>query len=114
MNVIREKVLPVLQVICNTIATENKLKSTPTIRFDELNLHDFNMFRLAIMDLYNSGNLSRESYAKWLGFNWEEEISKREKETKILQDKNIPEFAPKPFSNSPQIGQQPTEITNNE
>lgn len=110
MNVIREKLLPVLQVICNTIATENKLKSTPIIKFDRLNLHDFNMFRLAIMDLYNSGNLSRETYTKWLGFNWDEEVSKRERETKLLQDKNIPEFAPKPFSNSPQIGQQSKEI----
>lgn len=107
MNVIREKILPVLQNICNEISSRNKLKYTPIVKFEKLNLHDFSVFRAALMDLYNSGNLSREAYAKTFGFNWTEEIEKIEKESKILETKKLPEFAPRPYSNSPKnVGEE--------
>lgn len=102
MKAMRNQLLVVLQAICNEIANRNHLPKAPIIKFAEINLNEFTSFRQGLADLYATGNLSRTSYAEFMGFNWIDEMVNRESENKVLKEKNLEEFSPKPFSNAPE------------
>ncbi len=61
-----------------------------------------------LIELYNSGNISRESFDAAFGFDVYEELDKRAAENARLSELKIEEFAPVPFSNQPEKGTTPT------
>ena len=102
MMKLQRVLLPLVEYIVDEIVDQNKLTGTPSaIRFNDINLNDFADYATAIEGLYNAGNLSRESFAKVLGFNIFEELEKRSEENDLLDKLGLEEFGPVPFSASP-------------
>ncbi len=102
MENMQKKLLPIVNDIIYKIAKYNGLDNSPDVRFSKINLVAFTDFVTALAQLYNTGNLSRESYDDIFGYNFKEEIEKRANEEKMLADKKIPTFAPQPFSPQPE------------
>jgi hypothetical protein len=103
MENMQKKVLPIARNIIYNVATKNKFKDIPTIRFKKVNLNKLVDFIVAWNALYDSGNLSREDYLEPLGFNFEEQMKKRKKEEDLMEELGIPAFQPAPFSPQPEI-----------
>jgi hypothetical protein len=104
MDNFRRKIRDILQAIVNEIANLNNFKTAPEIDFKPLQLIEFKTFIDAVSVLYQSGNISRESYADILGFNWKDEMDAKIEEQKVLEDSGLPEFAPQAFSPAPGDG----------
>ena len=111
MESFRRKIERVLQGIINEIAARNKFSNTPDIEFEPLQLTEFKVFTDAVAKLYDTGNLSRESYAEIFGFEWEDEMELKKEEQKTLVASGLPEFAPQAFS--PQPGQGGDQVAPN-
>ena len=101
MENFRNYILKVIRQICIDVSTRNKLSSAPVVRFKPLNLVQFKEFALALEGLYASGNLSREEYAEYFGYDWNDSMDAKEEEQKILKKKKLGEFAPAQFSPAP-------------
>lgn len=106
MENFRTKILTVIKSVIHQIAIKNNLKSEPITKFKPLRLFDYATLAKSLADLYNSGNLSRTTYSEEFGYDWVDETDHREEEQKVLMDKQLGEFAPKPFSNQPTGGNQ--------
>jgi hypothetical protein len=104
MENFRSKIRVVLQDIINKVAKLNSFKNTPRVFFAPLQIVDFTTFVTAIQALYDSGNLSRTSFAEIFGFSWEDEMEEKMDEQKVLEASKLPEFAPAPFSPAPNTG----------
>lgn len=103
MEKLQRVMLPLAEYIVDQIIEQNKISGRPSdIRFEAINLHDFAEFIEAVKALYESGNLSRESYAKELGYNITEELSSRKDENEMLEEMGLEEYGPVPFSKSPE------------
>lgn len=109
MDNFRAKILTVLKDIVFEVQTANNIKETPVIRFKPLTLFDYQTLLKSLADLYSGGNLSRTSYSEILGHNWDDEITLREKEKKVLEEKGLDEIAPTPFSKVPNAGDKTPE-----
>lgn len=106
MENIRAKLLNVAVKIVYDVLEKNSFKGLPGgIRFEEINLHEFTSFVTGLSELYNSGNLSRESYSKYFGYDINEELNKRADENAMLKEMGLTEFGPVPFSPAPAIGE---------
>lgn len=99
----RDKILEVLKKIVYDVAKANNFSSVPTIKFKPINLNKFADFITAMVKLYDTGNLSRESFADIFGYVWKDEMDKKEQEQKVLEEKQLGEFAPNAFSPAPSI-----------
>jgi hypothetical protein len=97
----RKSIEFILNYVVEQVSELNGFKSTPNVNFKPLHLADYAVYMSSLYQLYSSGNLSRQSYAEELGFNWAEEIDKRIAEEKLLVDSGLPEFAPTPNSRVP-------------
>jgi hypothetical protein len=102
MEDMQRQLLPIANWILQDIADSNGLKDYPKPRFSAISLHSFRNFVEAMGALYNSGNISRTSYDEAFGYNWEEEMSKKEEEEKLIKKLDLPEFSPQPYSPQPQ------------
>jgi hypothetical protein len=102
MERLQRLLLPLVEKIVYDVVEENQLGGEPSdIRFTPINLYDFQIFAEAIKGLYESGNLSRESWAKELGFNIVEELNQRAEENKLLEKLDLEEHGPVPYSETP-------------
>ena len=101
MENVRKAILKIIVGIVKEIVDQNRLKDVPKVRFANMNLHSFKNFVQGMVSLYDTGNISRTSFAKTFGFDWEEEMSTKEEEQKVLKEKGLPEFSPQPFSPQP-------------
>jgi hypothetical protein len=101
---LRKEIIKIIEDIVFEISEYNNFNSFPSVTFAPLDMHEFKTFIDSLGKLYDSGNLSRESYAKVFGYNWDEEIKRRVEEQKVIEETNIPEFQPQPHSQNPQFG----------
>lgn len=101
MEYIRKKILKVVNRICSEISKQNNFKTVPEAKFKPINLRAFAEFSKALRELYDTGNLSRTSYADYLGYDFVAEMDTKEADQKVLKDKKLDDFAAKPFSNQP-------------
>lgn len=106
MEAMRSQILIILRDIIKNVAEGNDLKDVPEVRFAPINLHSFKQFVEGMTALYDSGNLSRTSFSAAFGYNWEEEIKQKSEENDLLQELEVEEFAPQPFSPQPNMNQQ--------
>jgi len=102
----REKILKILNNVLAETFRLNSLRGKTKLAFDPINLTEFAEWTAALRELYDTGNVSRTSYAKELGYNWEDELDLREEEQKEMKERGIEEFAPKPYSPIPGQNQQ--------
>lgn len=114
MENFRHKILEVLQYIVDEVVRTNNLKYNPIVSFMPINLVAFKEYFDGLTELYNTGNVSRDTYANALGIKWEDEMYKKEDENELLKEKELGEFAPQPFSPQPgvpgQSGAQPANV----
>ena len=105
---LRKKVLGILDGILFDISEYNGFSDFPEVTFRQLNLHEFASFVEALSKLYDTGNLSRASFAEIFGYRWKEEMKLREGEEKLMKELDLPEFQPQPHSQDPQQGGSPS------
>lgn len=102
MKRVRESLMKIVDKVYKELANLNSaIKTEPEVTFAPINLLSLANFYAGIKDLYATGNLSRRSYAESFGFVYGEELDRIESEQSQLADRNIPEFAPVPHSNTP-------------
>lgn len=101
MQRLREVLFPIVKAIIDTIAEENNLGGLPEVKFMPINMMAVSSFVQGVMNLYETGNLSREDYAEVFGFDIYDQLEKRSKEKEVLDELDLEEFAPVPHSNEP-------------
>ncbi len=101
MDNFRARILVVVKDIVRNIAEGNNLKSTPEVEFKPLTLFDHQTLLQSLSDLYNTGNISRTTYANALGFTWDDEIKQKKAENDTMEELGVEEFAPQPFAAQP-------------
>jgi len=109
MEKLQNKILKVLNSIIKELFDANKFKGSTILRFEPINLVGFMDLATALGKLYDTGNLSRTSYAKAFGYDFDEELDQREKERKLMEEMGIPEFENQPFSPTSQVPGSPNQ-----
>jgi hypothetical protein len=98
MENFRRKIIEVIKKICLEVAKENNFKNPPQVTFKQLNLHSFQDLLSGLSKLYETGGLSRQSYDDVLGYDFEDELDKRELEQGMIEKAGIPQVGLSPFS----------------
>jgi len=101
MENLREKLMLLLDIIVQNMVELNGLSNEPEYDFAPMNLHDFTKFFEALSKLYETGNISRDSFVEPFGFNVETELQKRKEEQDLIKKLGLEEFSPLPHSNAP-------------
>jgi hypothetical protein len=112
MENMQTRIHSIIHGILTKVTRQNGLSEVPRTRFEKINLHAFDKFVSGMVSLYNTGNISRETFSGAFGFNWEEEVKRRVNEQQTLKDNQLGEFAPQPFSPKPTIPGQTPQDTN--
>lgn len=115
MEVLRRKMLPIAKMVMESVVEQNpQLKQVPVVTFEPMDLTKFSDFLEGLQALYETRNLSRTSYAARFGYILEDEWKKIKEEDSLMKQMNIQEFAPVPYSNSPNTGTDTNNVSNNE
>lgn len=110
LDVIRSQIIVVIRQIINDVMIKNNFKGRPNvIRFEPMKIIRFRELFEAVRFLYESGSLSRQSLSEFAGYNFFEEVGKRYEEEQKLQEMNLPEFGPMPYSRNPDKGKRTEE-----
>ena len=81
---------------------------TISLKFAPINLVSFGELVEGLTKLYETGNLSRDSYADAFGYDIEEEFRLKKEEKATMKKMGLDEFPQQPFSPPPnQGGNQP-------
>ena len=102
MEGIQEDLLPIVKDIVYNISKKNSLKDVPEVYFNKINLKATEDFVKEMTALYETGNISRQTYTHEFGYNFTEEMTKKKKDEELISDLGITEFAPKPYSPQPE------------
>ena len=102
MEAFRRKIIEVLNKVVTDTLVENNMKGTTELRFAPINLSSFRYFVDAMIKLYETGNISKETFVAQFGMNYQDEFERREKEKEQLEASNLDEFPQQPFSNPAQ------------
>lgn len=113
MENMQKDLITIADGIVKEISVMNGFKNIPTIRFSKINISTFKNFVEAMNSLYETGNISRTSYDDAFGYNWEDEVDRKEFENKELEKRGLEEFSPMPFSNQPKNPKQKEKPTDN-
>lgn len=101
MEALRNKLLDFVYTVVEEVCDRNKISRRPIFRFAPINLHDFGKLFEMLTKLYESGNLSRETYTDYMGYDLDTELERRKTEKSKLKKMGLDEFSPLPHSNSP-------------
>jgi hypothetical protein len=101
MENMQEKLIIILKDIVYNISKRNEFKGVPEISFGRINLNKLDDFTTAWVQLYETGNLSRDTFVGAFGYDFEEEINRRKEEEDYMEELGVPSFAPVPYSNQP-------------
>jgi hypothetical protein len=99
MEAYRRKIIQVLNDVVKDTLKMNKMKGTTEVRFKPINLSSFRYFVDAIIKLYETGNISKETFVSQFGMSYADEFERREDEKKKMDDSDLEEFPEQPFSN---------------
>jgi hypothetical protein len=92
MEIMRDALMPIIHKIFYEVKEQNELKSDlPDIEFTPINLLGLRLYYEGLSKLYDTGNLSRTSYAKSYGYDISEEFAKKEEEKKMLKTYGLDE-----------------------
>lgn len=104
MEALRSQLQPIIRAICYNIYKFNsKIKTIPEFVFKPISLMSLRLFYEGLNELYNTGNLSRKSYAEAYGFDLVGELEQRSEEQELFDILDIEEVAPSnvPGANAP-------------
>jgi hypothetical protein len=117
MESMRDSLLPIAEfIVYGVIKYNDTMERLPEdVKFKPINLMSLQLFYEGLQKLYESGNLSRQSYDEAFGYSFDEEVERRIGEEQMIKDSGIPEFAPVPHSNVPtNAPNKPNNNTNKE
>lgn len=114
MNAIRDQLLPIVNFIFYNMEKYNEtiVRVPEDIKFKPINLMSLQLFFEGLQSLYESGNISRQSFAEAFGYDFNDEIDKRIDEQETIEESGLQEFAPVPHSNMPGQQQNQTQQQN--
>ena len=98
MEVYRRKIIGVLDGVVAETLKQNGMKGTTELRFKPINLSSFRFFVDAMIKLYETGNISKETFVEQFGMNYSDEFERRENEKEMMDDSDLEEFPEQPFS----------------
>jgi len=101
IRAVRLALKPFTEKLYKEIARLNGYDKIPELEFERLRLYDVEKMSRSVMDMYEKGVLSRTSYLNVAGYEFDREIDNIVREREILEENNIPEFAPQPFTPQP-------------
>lgn len=97
MEMMRDALLPIVDKVFYEVKEQNSLISQlPDIEFKPINLLGLRLFFEGVQKLYDTGNLSRTSFAESYGFNLSEELEKRKEEQEMLKELKLDDTTPAP------------------
>ena len=99
MEAYRRKIISVLDGVISETLKHNGMKGTTALRFKPINLSSFRYFVEAMIKLYETGNISKETFVEQFGMNYSDEFERREDEKKMMDASDLEEFPEQPFSN---------------
>jgi hypothetical protein len=99
MEVYRRKIIEVIDGVVKETLKLNGMKGTTELRFKPINLSSFRYFVDAMIKLYETGNISKETFVEQFGMNYGDEFERREDEKKMMDESDLEEFPDQPFSN---------------
>ena len=102
MEDIRDDLYIIVEEIFHQIVERNGFRGKPVIQFSKINLHDFLKFFDVLIQLYQTGNISRQTLVEQFGYDLNDEFDKRKDESEKLTKMGIQEFAPVPHSTTPE------------
>lgn len=108
MEKIREKVLHVLSDIVYNIFEKNKFRGETKLKLAPINLVSFGDLVEGLTKLYDTGNLSRSSYADAFDYDIDEEFRLKKEEKEKMEEMGLDEFPPQAFSPQPGGNDQQT------
>ena len=92
MEAMRDDLMPIVDKIFYEVRDKNNLKSElPEVEFKPINLLGLRLFYEGLGKLYDTGNLSRETYAKSYGIDITEEFAKKQEEKDMLKKYGLEE-----------------------
>lgn len=111
MNAMREQLLPIVYFIFYNMEKYNDtvVRLPEDIKFKPINLMSLQLLFEGIQALYESGNISRQSFAEAFGYDFNAEVDKRIDEQSVIDESGLQEFAPVPHSNTPGDGKTPAQ-----
>ena len=98
MEVYRRKIIAVLDDVIAETLKLNGMTGTTELRFKPINLSSFRYFVEAMIKLYETGNISKETFVEQFGMNYSDEFERRENEKKMMDESDLEEFPEQPFS----------------
>ncbi len=98
MESMRSKLLELVNKIANDIVELNQMSGKPIVRFEDINLNNFERFFDMLVQLYDQGNVSRDTLVSKLGLEIETELQKRKEEKDLVEKLGLDEV---PVSNVP-------------
>jgi len=97
MENFRNKLLRIAKYIYDEVVKKNDLGDYGGVRFEKINLVKFDDLSVALLELYEKGNISRTSISEFYGYNWNEEVHSRKEEKDLLEKLGLDEYNPQPF-----------------
>ncbi len=98
MEVYRRKIISVLDDVIAETLKLNGMKGSTELRFKPINLSSFRYFVEAMIKLYETGNISKETFVEQFGMSYSDEFERRESEKKMMDESDLEEFPEQPFS----------------
>jgi hypothetical protein len=87
MNVMRDELAPIIYRVFYEVHEKNNLKGElPEIKFKPINLLGLRLFHEGLIKLYDSGNLSRASFAEAYGYDISAELNKKVDEKELMKE----------------------------
>lgn len=106
MEAYRRKIIGVLDGVITETLKLNGMKGSTQLRFKPINLSSFRYFVEAMVKLYETGNISKETFVEQFGMNYGDEFERRESEKKMMDASDLEEFPEQAFSNPAGQGQE--------
>lgn len=110
MEYLRNKLIRIAQAIYDETASLNNYEPA-AVSFNPINLMKFVDLMRGLQEAYMTGNLSRTDLVKPLGVNFNDTTQQLSEDNQRMTDLGLPEFGPRPFSNSPNSPNSDTEPT---
>ncbi len=106
MEYMRNALLPIVRTIYREMRNNNRsITLVPDIiKWRPINLMSMSLFFKGLTELYNSGNLSRQSYDEAYGFELTTELENRVMEKDLFEEMGLEDVAPSNLPGAPNSG----------
>ena len=102
MEQLQRQLLPIAELVFSEMRRYNRvITNLPKVSFQPINLMSLQLFYEGLQVLYETGNLSRQSYTNAYGYDFRTEMQLREENEEVMKEMDLDPVAP---SNVPGAG----------